>query len=425
MEPEQSEKRDTAAARLVMEKSRAVTAPPKVSVEEKRQRIKEVRQYARDNIGSLLQELQDTLSKKYPGVKVTTSITDTDAVSYISGIADGINTVSINNSSIVTQELKPGLLKKGFDVINSYVHEYTVNEKKIKDYWDLPRLFDRNLSGTFNIAIRMDGLPETETRKYLAVLGVNAVSAEDGIVFFMEHFSNINKDLVKANKIILVVGLDKIVKSREDAFTQTESMGIFGMENIILGIGPQANTTPVIDELPLPPGDKERELHVIILDNGRSRMLEGKFSDLFLCIGCRACNKHCPIRHSFTSVDYIWTPRNYLNQFLYGTEEKSIDVCLHCEACYLECPLDINLPQLMWQAKLDHLEKHRVPFYHILLGRPEILGIMGSTFAPIATLMMKIKLVRVIMEYLIGIDRRTILPEFHFKTFKRWLKKNG
>jgi L-lactate dehydrogenase complex protein LldF len=424
MEPEQTEKRDVAARRLFEGGQKTAHIPETVSIDELKEQLKGVRQYARDNVTSLVEELQSTLSEKYPNVKVKSAADYIEAVTYITGIADGASTVSTNNSSSVTQELKPKLIENGFTVINSYINEFEVQEKRIRDYWDLPQLLDKNLRGTFDTRTKLAGLPNIETKKYLAILGVNAVSAEDGTVFFLEHFSNIEKDLRQASKVILVVGLDKIVKTRQEAAFQTQCMGIFGMESVLLGIGPKPSELPAIDELNLPPGDKERELHLIILDNGRTRLLEGKFQDLFLCIGCRACNKHCPIRHSFTDVDYIWTPKNYLTQFLYGTS-RSIDVCLHCEACHIECPVDIDLPYLMWQAKLDYVAQHGTSFYHKMLGAPELLGKLGTTFAPIANWVMGQRIIRTPMEFIIGIDRKTKLPTFYHDTFRKRFKKHG
>ena len=424
MEPEQTEKRDLSARKLFEGGQKAAYIPETASIDELEQQLKNVRQYAQANISSLVAELKTGLAEKYPKVKVKSAVDNVDAMTYIAQISDGASTVSINNSSIVTQELKPGLIDNGFTVINSYVNEFEVNKKEIRDYWDLPQLFDKNLRATFDIAIKMAGLPDIETKKYLAVLGVNAIAAEDSTVFFLEHFSNIYKDLRQAGKVILVVGLDKIVKTRQEAAFQTQCMGIFGMESILLGIEPRPGEMPAIDELPLPPGDRERELHLIILDNGRTRLLEDKFRDLFLCIGCRACNKHCPIRHSFTDVDYIWTPRNYLNQFLYGTG-RSIDICLHCQACHIECPVDIDLPYLMWQAKIDYITEYGTSLRHKMLGRPEILAKLGTIAAPIANWMMGLKLVRIPMEVITGIDSRTNLPTFHSQTFRRWFKKHG
>jgi len=423
MEPELTQKRDLSARKLLEGGQKKALVPETPTIDEIKQKLREIREYARLNIDSLARELQTNLTQQYPQVKLKLAVDNIEAVRYITQISDGIKLISTNNSSIVNQELKPELIANGFTVINSYLDEFEVRKKEILDYWDLPHLQDKNLWATFDVSIRMAGLADTESKKYLALLGVNAIAAEDGTVFFLQHFSNIYNDLRQANKVILVVGLDKLVKSRQDAAFQTKGMGIFGMECVLLGIGPKPTKTPSIAELLLPPGDKERELYLLLLDNGRTDLAKSNFSDLLLCIGCRVCNQHCPIRHSF-DVDYIWTPRNYLNQFLYGTS-RSIDICLHCEACRLECPLDIDLPLLMWQAKIDYITKHGRSLQHKILGMPEMLAKLGTAFAFLANWMMKTKLVRIPMELVAGIDRRTNLPGFHFQTFRKWFKKNA
>ena len=48
-----------------------------------------------------------------------------------------------------------------------------------------------------------------------------------------------------------------------------------------------------------------------------------------------------------------------------------------------------------------------------------------TALAPIANVLLKIKLVRVPMELVTGIDRKTVLPVFHSQTFRKWFDKNG
>jgi L-lactate utilization protein LutB len=419
MEPEPIQKRDLSARKLLEGGQKKALIPETPTIDEIKHRLREIREYTCKNIGSLVSELQTNLAHYYPQVKVKLAVDDIEAVSYITKISDGIKLLSTNNSSVVNQELKPELLANGFTVINSYLDEFEVRKKEILDYWDLPGLRDKNLWGSFDVSIKMAGLANTESKKYIALLGVNAISAEDGTVFFLQHFSNIHNDLKQANKVVLVVGLDKLVKSRQDAAFQTKGMGMFGMECVLLGIGPKPSKATSIARRAPPPTNRERELYLILLDNGRTGLAKGNFSDLFLCIGCRACNQHCPIRHSF-AVD-MWTPKNYLRQFMYG-EGNSIDVCLHCEACRLECPLDIDLPLLMWQAKKD--SRHGRSLSHRLLGMPEMLARLGTTLAPLSNWVMRTKLVRIPMELVTGIDRRANLPRFYSQTFKKWFKKN-
>lgn len=430
MQPEIAEKQKyTAKALCKGGRRRPKEISSRTGIVDVKKQLKKIRRDAAQEAVSLAQELRKELNRKYPDIKILQALDGAEAVNYISNISSGINVISINNSSVVNQELLPGLRNKGFNVVNSYLDEFHTETKKIRDYWDLPGMDKKNLMGTFDVAIKMqeifqNGQEEIDAKTYIAVLGANAVSVEESQIFFLQHFSNISRDLEEAQKVIIVIGIDKILKTMEDADFQCKCMGIFGMENILLGIQPNNDKRQSIKDMELQRAKGVKELHIIFLDNGRSRLLGSKYEDLFLCIGCRACNKHCPIRHSFTNGNYIWTPRNYLTQFL-SKKSESVNVCLHCEACRMECPLDIDLPALMWEAKMDHLPEHRISFYHKLLGRPELLAKMGSLFAPIANACVKMKIFRIPMEFLTGIDRKTILPEFHCSTFKKWFKQHA
>jgi len=424
LEPEQTETRELTARKLLEGGQKRAYLPEAASLDEVKQQLKRIREDAASNIDQFSRELETNMRLKGE-IKLKKAVDNTEAVSYIARISDDIKTISTNNSSIVTRELKPGLIVNGFTVVNSYLNEFDVEERKILDYWDLPHLEEKNLIGSFDVSRKMkiDRAVDVEAKKYMAVLGVNAVSVEDTTIFFLQHFSNIYKDLEEAERIVLVVGLDKLVRSKQDAAFVAKCMGIFGMESVVLAIEPKPSEMPAIDKLLLAPSDREREFHLIILDNGRTKLLQGEFRDLFLCIGCRACNNHCPIRRFFNDVDYIWTPKNYLVQSIEGI--SSNDTCLHCEACRLECPLDIDLPGLMWKAKIDYISKHSRPFYHKVLGMPEILAKLGTAFASLANWLMGVKLVRIATEFITGIDRRTTLPRFNSQTFREWFKKNG
>lgn len=389
-------------------------------------RLREIRRYAADHLPLLLERLRQTLAARYPGLRVKFAATAHEAVDYVRSVSRG-TTVLTNNSAVVSRELKPGLLAAGFRVINSYAYEFETKQKGIADYWDLPRLLDRNLAVRFDVSRRMAGLEEAEViREYTALLGVNALAAEDGSVFFLQHFTNITRDLHEAREVVLVAGLDKIVKDAEDALFQTQCMGIFGAESMLFEVQPGAGqkTGEAPGELPASPPGVARGLHLILLDNGRHDLLAGKYRDLFLCIGCRACNQRCPVRHSFAGADYVWTPRNYLKQFLDG-KSSSIDTCLHCEGCRLACPLEIDLPHLMWEAKLDYVAKHRVSLGHMVLGRPELIARAGSMAAPLANAALRVGPLRRVMELVPGIHREVRMPAFHRETFAAWFARYG
>ncbi len=370
IEPESTKKRELTAKKIAQGGQRVTQITDSVNIDDIKQRLKRIREYSRDNASSLLQEVKNTLVQKYPQTSVKSAYNFTDAVRYITEISHGIKIISTNNSRVVNHELKPALEASDFTVINSYLNEFEVKGEKAIGYWELPFLFDKNLKGTFEVSAKMEGIdqPEaSETREYLAVLGVNAVSAEDGTVFFLQHFSNILCDLKQAKKVILVIGIDKIVKNREDAAFQTKCMSIFGMESMVQDIPSQPRGAVPVTELAPVTTDRDRELHIIILDNDRTHLLQSKSTDLFMCIGCLACNIQCPARISgkpLSPRELVLNLKKHLSDvdssFLKGEETEAISqsssqetgngviskdeiwACTTCRACVEACPVELQ-----------------------------------------------------------------------------------
>ncbi|MBI4333093.1 MAG: 4Fe-4S dicluster domain-containing protein [Chloroflexi bacterium] len=366
VEPDSTEKK--AAAALTMFRARFNVAVNTPGIEDVKQQLRDIRRRARDNMASLVQALKTNMDRQYPQIRVKSAVDNNEAAEYIAEISDGIKIISTNGSSTVAEELRPGLVARGFTVVNSYAAEFRVKERKTLDYWDLPRLSEKNLDGTFAPSVRLTGLPETETRNYLAVLGVNTISARDLTVFFVQHLHNIHVDLTQARKVVLIAGLDKIVESKEDAAFQAKCMGIFGMENRLLAVEPEPDTAVSLAGLPLLSPGVERELHLIVLDNDRTRLLQSEFKDLFLCIGCRTCNSACPAYLSGKPLrprELTLNLKKHLSEV--GSEllkeggdaeappagagespaakvitEDQIWACTTCRACQEECPVEVK-----------------------------------------------------------------------------------
>ncbi len=373
LEPDPAEKWDLWSRKLTDPRLNSDLITEFSGVEDTKRRLKEVREYARDNSAALVETLKANLAKFYPQVRVKSASDTDEALSYISTVSDGIKTLSINNSRSITQELKPGLVAKGFTVIESYFDEYEFKEKERKslEYWELPQAIDKEQQGTFDVSIRMDGLTSKAaagTKEYVALLGVNAVSAADGTIFFLQHFRNIYNDLKQAQKIVIVVGLDKVVKDRDAAEFQAKCMGVFGAETMILGVQPKPAKTPTVAELPFSDVDKEREIHLILLDNFRTGLLKSQFRDNFMCIGCRSCTGSCPAYLSgkpLSPKELMLNLKGHLSEVGFeqlmqegGSEppqppadkgpaeppitEEEVWACTTCRACQQACPLELK-----------------------------------------------------------------------------------
>ena len=82
------------------------------------------------------------------------------------------------------------------------------------------------------------------------MLGISAACAQDGSVFFVQHSANISQTLEQAAQVVLVVALEKVVKSREDAVLQTKCMGAFGLEAMLLNLRQRQDDGVTLDSLP-------------------------------------------------------------------------------------------------------------------------------------------------------------------------------
>jgi len=379
----------------------------------------EIRRHCRDNETSLMEEYKKNLAQ-FAGVEWTVAEDAVQAASYIKQVAGRTELVSVNKSNVVVNELRPQLQAAGLQTYVRYFKEFDTFENKVEGYWGLPGFHEKGLVESFDVARTFAHLRSRQVRDYIAVVRVSAVSADDGSVFFLQHMSNISKDLEQAKKIVMVVTPEKVLKDRAAALLQTKSMGVFGLESILLGLGPREMEK--FDFEALPTITEDRELHVLILDNGRTEIFANQYRDLFLCIDCRACSRQCPIGQHMDIDGMTWTPKNYLLGFLQGWVD-STEACLHCGRCHVECPVDIDIPTLIWRARFEHYAEHGRSWKKQFMDEPELLARTGTMTAPLSNWASRSSVCKRVMEAVAGVHRDAPLPTFHRQTFKKWMDR--
>lgn len=126
--------------------------------------------------------------------------------------------------------------------------------------------------------------------------------------------------------------------------------------------------------------DGPEDFHLVIVDNGRSKILESEFSEVLRCIRCGACLNTCPAYrqiggHGYGSI-YPGPIGSVISPLLGGYEEfKELPyACSLCTACNSVCPVKIPLAQLILKHREKIAEAGLTPF-------SERLSIKGFTFA--------------------------------------------
>jgi L-lactate dehydrogenase complex protein LldF len=100
--------------------------------------------------------------------------------------------------------------------------------------------------------------------------------------------------------------------------------------------------------------DGAREMHLVILDNGRSKVLaDPDLAEALLCFRCGACLNSCPVYQTIGGHAYGWIYSGpigaVLNSVLLPPEETR-DMpygCTLCGACAKTCPLGIDHPKML------------------------------------------------------------------------------
>jgi L-lactate dehydrogenase complex protein LldF len=96
-----------------------------------------------------------------------------------------------------------------------------------------------------------------------------------------------------------------------------------------------------------------QELHVVLLDNGRTGILAGESRDILKCIRCGACMNVCPVYRAVGGHSYGWTypgPMGLILTALLTGMEKShpvVDASTLCGACEEVCPVRVPLVPLI------------------------------------------------------------------------------
>ncbi|HUV68437.1 MAG TPA: LutB/LldF family L-lactate oxidation iron-sulfur protein [Terracidiphilus sp.] len=191
-------------------------------------------------------------------------------------------------------------------------------------------------------------------RKFLdiptAISGANFLVAETGSVVVVESEGNGRMCLTLPRTMITVAGIEKVLPRFQDleVMLQVLARSATGER-----MNPYTSLwTGVM------PGDGPQKFHVVLLDNGRSRILAKETERQTLrCIRCAACMNSCPVYrqtggHAYGSVypgpiGAILTP-----QLMEMHHAQTLPFASTlCGACYEVCPVKINIPEVLLELR--------------------------------------------------------------------------
>jgi len=240
---------------------------------------------------------------------------------------------------------------------------------------------------------------ESLREKFIAatvgISGANMAIAETGTIVLVTNEGNADLTTTLPPVHIALFGIDKLVATLDDAVAVLRMLPRSGTGQIMTSYvnwitGPSRSAD--IEQSLTIGVHGPREMHCVILDNGREEMLEDtRFRDTLTCIRCGACSNACPSfmavgGHQFGGHIYNGPIGLVLTPFHHGLEDADLanTLCTQCNACQEICPVDIPLPRLI----LEHRRKGRKSLRkRAVLGmwkRPRLADALMRTAAPLS-----------------------------------------
>ncbi len=144
-----------------------------------------------------------------------------------------------------------------------------------------------------------------------------------------------------------------------------------------------------------------------------------------LCIKCNICTSQCPVHRVtdlFPGPKFVGPQAQRFRSPREISVDNSLDYCSGCGVCTMVCPHGVKVMEMNAKARAKLYQRKPIPLRNRLLGRSELLGMLGSPFAPLANGLFTNPLIRWLTEQVLGIHRHAPMPLFSWETFRGWYK---
>jgi len=292
----------------------------------------------------------------------------------------------IKGKSMVSEEMEMNhvLADQGIECLESDMGEYIVqldHEKPShiimpaihKNAGQVAELFHDKLGEPYTQDV--DRLIQTGRRvlrqKFfeadIGVSGVNFAVAETGSLLLVENEGNGRMTTTVPPVHIAVTGIEKVVENLRDvvpllSLLTRSALGQPITTYVNLISGPRRE-----HEL-----DGPREVHLVLLDNGRSQAFaDGELRQTLNCIRCGACMNHCPVYtriggHAYGEV-YPGPIGKIITPHLVGLDRvpDHPSASSLCGACGEVCPVKIPIPAILRRLREENVRAPQATPHHV------------------------------------------------------------
>jgi L-lactate dehydrogenase complex protein LldF len=356
--------------------ARAAALAELPEVEALRDHLKAVRAAAIANLAGHLEEFERNATAA--GAQVHWARDGAEACRIITDIALANDvTLAAKSKSMATEEihLNEALLAAGVIPVETDLGEWIIQLDGDPPYHIIAPAIHKTKEQVAELFERETGLPQsaddigalTQTarlllrEKFLAagmgISGGNLGVAESGSVVLVTNEGNGRMVTTLPPVHVAVLGIEKIAPTWDDA-----AAWLALLARSATGQPMSIYTTAVSGPARPADADGPRQVHIVLLDNGRSRLLNTPYEEVLQCLRCGACLNSCPVYreaggHAYGSP-YSGPIGAVITPLLFGLEKYPAlpHASTLCGECKVVCPVRIDLPRMLLELRAEEAE---------------------------------------------------------------------
>jgi L-lactate dehydrogenase complex protein LldF len=332
----------------------------------------------------------------------------------------------VKSKSMTTEEihLNPALEAAGMTVVETDLGEYVVQLAGDRPSHIIAPIVHKSMAAVAELFTQKLGVPQYDRAEDLTrvarralraeflsadmgISGVNFAVAETGTLVVVENEGNARLTMTKPRVHVAIMGIEKIVPRLAD-------LGVMLRLLPRSGTGQRASVYVSLLSGPRGAGESDGpdELHLVILDNGRTRVLaDPELREALRCIRCGACQNVCPIYERAGGLAYDSVYAGPIGAVItpalegMGRAGELPFASTLCGACAEVCPVKIDLPRMLAQLRGRAVGAGRAPLFDRLFAR-----VWGFVMASPGRLRMAGTLGRVVQRLVVRRGRIDRLP---------------
>lgn len=419
--------------------------------EEWRDRAEQIRNHVLANLDAYLYQLSEKVTEN--GGHVYFARTAEDATNYIRDIARQKQAKKVVKSkSMVTEEIGMNkvLQAEGIEVVETDLGEYILQVDNDppshivvpaihKDRYQIRKVLNEKLGyqgpetpEAMTLFIR-EKIRQDFLEADIGITGCNFAVAETGSICLVTNEGNARMSTTLPKTHIAVMGMERIAPTFEEV-----DVLITLLCRSAVGTRLTSYNTWLTGPREAGHVDGPEEFHLVIVDNGRSKILGSEFKEILRCIRCGACLNTCPAYrqiggHAYGSI--YPGPIGAVISPLLGGYEDFHDLpyaCSLCNACNQVCPVKIPLAQLILKHRQVMAETGLTPkseqritrMFNYVNSHPTLWKVGMNVGAKAAGWMIKNGKTPIKLSILNDWTEARDLPTPDGESFRSWFKRH-